>query len=106
MISRRGLIAGAAGVVGLGVAAKLASKYGLIPPDSGGIFGVGETLTYAAQRVLTSGHSMAREFDRSQISKVIPINGRAPGNDTYQGLLNGSFADWRLRVDGLVDRPM
>jgi hypothetical protein len=47
--SRRKLIttgvAAAAGVAGLGVAARLAQKYGLVPPDHGGIYGLGETLT-------------------------------------------------------------
>ena len=64
-----------AGASGLAVAARLAGKYGLIPPDHGGIFGAGETLTYAAQRILMSGHSHAREFNRSEISRVIPVNG-------------------------------
>ena len=34
------------------------------PQYLGGIYGAGATLTYAAQRLLTSRHSMAREFDR------------------------------------------
>ena len=71
-LSRRKLIttglAATAGVSGLGVAARLAQKHGLIPPDHGGIYGLGETLTYASQRLLTR-HSLAREFPRSQISK-------------------------------------
>ena len=71
-LSRRKLIttglAAAAGVAGLGVAARMAQKYGLVPPDHGGIYGLGETLTYASQRLLTR-HSLAREFSRSQISK-------------------------------------
>jgi DMSO/TMAO reductase YedYZ molybdopterin-dependent catalytic subunit len=108
-ISRRKLIttglATAAGASGLGVAAVLADRYGLIPPDHGGIFGAGETLTYAAQRILTSHHSLAREFNRSDISKVIPVNGKPPENETYHRLLAGSFQEWRLIVDGLVARP-
>ncbi|HEV2349088.1 MAG TPA: hypothetical protein VG028_04490 [Terriglobia bacterium] len=56
-----------AGAGGLAVAAKLAARYGLVPPDAGGLFGAGEPLTYAAQRILTR-HSMAREFSPSQIS--------------------------------------
>ena len=47
---------------GLGAAAYLANRYGLIPPDHGGIYGAGETLTYATQRLLMSYHSRAREF--------------------------------------------
>jgi len=108
-ISRRKLIttglATAAGVSGLGVAAVLAERYNLIPPDHGGIFGAGETLTYAAQRILTSHHSLAREFNRSDISKVIPINGKPPETDPYQRLHAKGFQDWRLIVDGLVARP-
>src|SRR5438445_27872 len=70
-ISRRTMItrglAAAAGLTGLAAAERLADRYGLIPPDHGGLYGAGETLTYAAQRVLTR-HSLAREFSRSQIS--------------------------------------
>ena len=109
LLSRRKLIttglAAAAGASGLAVAARLADRYGLIPPDHGGIYGVGETLTYAAQRLLMSHHSLAREFNRSQISKVFPVNGDPPENEDYQRHLAGGFADWRLTVDGLVARP-
>jgi hypothetical protein len=46
-VSRRRFIAGGvatvAGVSGLGVAARLAEKYGLVPPDHGGLYGPGET---------------------------------------------------------------
>jgi DMSO/TMAO reductase YedYZ molybdopterin-dependent catalytic subunit len=109
LLSRRKLIttglATAAGASGLAVAARLADRYGLIPPDHGGIYGVGETLTYASQRLLMSHQSLAREFTRAQISKVFPVNGDPPRNDTYQRLRAEGFEDWRLRVDGLVDRP-
>lgn len=107
-ISRRKLITTgltAAGACGLGIAARLAGRYGLIPPDHGGIYGAGETLTYAAQKLLMSHHSLAREFNRSEISKVVPVNGDVPANETYERLSAGRFADWRLVVDGLVARP-
>ena len=97
-------IAAAAGVSGLGVAARLAHKYGLVPPDHGGIYGLGETLTYASQRLLTR-HSFAREFSRSQISPRPLANEIAPFNDAFKRLQAGGFADWRLTVDGMVDRP-
>lgn len=108
-LSRRKLItrgiAAAAGASGLAYAGHLASRYGLIPPDSGGIWGVGETLTYATQRLLMSGQSLAREFNRSEISRVIPVSGDPPRTEPYQRLLAGGFADWRLKVDGMVERP-
>ena len=106
--SRRKLIttgvAAAAGVAGLGVAARLAQKYGLVPPDHGGIYGLGETLTYASQRLLTR-HSLAREFSPSQISKPPLANEMAPPSDAFKRLQAAGFADWRLSIDGLVDRP-
>jgi DMSO/TMAO reductase YedYZ molybdopterin-dependent catalytic subunit len=106
-LSRRRLIttglAATAGASGLVVAAKLAKRYGLIPPDSGGIYGPGETLTYAAQRLLTR-HSVAREFSPSQVSKDPFANEVAPLGDEFKGLQKGAFADWRLVVDGMVAR--
>lgn len=105
-ISRRNLVVtGLAGASGLAVAARLAERYGLIPPDHGGLYGAGETLTYAAQRLLTSRHSLAREFDRSQISKLVPVNGQPPRTEPYQRLLADGFRNWRLMVQGLVERP-
>jgi DMSO/TMAO reductase YedYZ molybdopterin-dependent catalytic subunit len=107
-LSRRKLIksglAATAGVAGLGVAAHMAQMYGLVPPDHGGIYGLGETLTYASQRLLTR-HSLAREFHPSQISKPPLANEIPPLNDAFKRLQAGGFADWRLSVTGMVDRP-
>ena len=107
-LSRRKLITAGlgatAGVSGLGVAASLARRYGLIPPDHGGIYGAGETLTYAFQRMLTR-HSLAREFPRSQISKTPFANQVDPLGEGFKRLQAGAFADWRLAVDGMVARP-
>jgi DMSO/TMAO reductase YedYZ molybdopterin-dependent catalytic subunit len=106
--SRRKLIktglAAAAGVTGVGVAARLAQSYGLIPPDYGGIWGAGETLNYAAYRLLTN-HSMAREFSRSEISAKPLANEIPPFSDAFKKLQAGGFVDWRLTVEGMVDRP-
>ena len=108
ILSRRKLIttgiAAAAGLSGLGVAARLAQKYGLVPPDHGGIWGLGETLDYASQRLLTR-HSLAREFTRDQISKPPFPNEIAPLSDEFKRLQAGRFADWRLSVNGMVARP-
>jgi DMSO/TMAO reductase YedYZ molybdopterin-dependent catalytic subunit len=107
-ISRRTLITAgltaAAGVSGLGVAAKLAERFGLIPPDSGVLFGAGETLTYATHRLMT-GRTMAREFSRGEISSAPFANSVAPLGDEFGRLQREAFVDWRLTVDGLVARP-
>src|SRR5271167_3921178 len=107
-ISRRKLIstglAATAGASGLAAAAVLAKRYGLVPPDSGGFYGPGETLTYAAQRLMTR-HSLAREFPRSMISKTPFANELAPFNDAFKRHQAGGFTDWRLSIDGMVARP-
>jgi DMSO/TMAO reductase YedYZ molybdopterin-dependent catalytic subunit len=108
-MSRRKLItaglATVAGASGLAVAARLARRYGLVPPDHGGLYGPGATLTYAAQRLLTT-HSLAREFPRSMISKAPFANETAPPSDEFKKHQAGGFRDWRLVVDGMVDHPL
>src|SRR5262249_13262959 len=72
--------------------------------DSGGIYGPGETLTYAAQRVLTR-HSLAREFSRGQISAKPFANEVTPLGDDFARHQKAGFADWRLSVVGMVAHP-
>jgi DMSO/TMAO reductase YedYZ molybdopterin-dependent catalytic subunit len=106
--SRRRFIANSlavgAGASGLAAAARLAQRYGLIPPDAGGLYGPGETLTYAAQRLLTR-HSLAREFTHSQISKPPFANTVDTLGEGFVRLQESGFADWRLQLDGMVAHP-
>ena len=97
-------LAATAGVAGVAVADKLARRYGLLPPDDGGIYGPGETLTYATQSLL-GRHSLAREFPRSMISKSPFMNPVAPMPVEFAQAQARGFADWRLTVDGLVAHP-
>ena len=107
-VSRRKLIttglAATAGLGGVAAAAHLARRYGLIPPDHGGIYGPGETLTYAAQRIL-GAHAPARQFPRSMISKDPFANETAPPNDAFKRHQAVGFRDWSLTVDGMVAHP-
>jgi DMSO/TMAO reductase YedYZ molybdopterin-dependent catalytic subunit len=107
-LSRRKLIttglAATAGVSGLAVAARVADRYGLIPPDSGGIYGPGETLTYASHRLLAR-QALAREFPRSQISNPPFAKGKHPEGEEFERLRAAGFTDWPFAIDGLVARP-
>jgi DMSO/TMAO reductase YedYZ molybdopterin-dependent catalytic subunit len=107
-ITRRNLIrsgvAATAGVAGLTAAAKIADRYGLIPPDHGGLYGPGETLTYASQRLLTK-HSLAREFPRHMISSSPFANETAPPSDAFKKHQATRFSGWRLEVNGMVAHP-
>jgi DMSO/TMAO reductase YedYZ molybdopterin-dependent catalytic subunit len=104
-ISRRKLItsaiASAAGVAGAAVAV---DKLGLIPPAYQLPYALGDSLTYASQRLLTN-HTMAREFSRDQISRVPFPNPTAPKTEAFKKHEAAGFADWKLVVSGMVARP-
>jgi hypothetical protein len=74
LLSRRAVIAtGLVAATGAG-GALLANRMNLLPPDYGGsILGVGRTLTYASHRLLTAGQPLAREFARTEISRVAQL---------------------------------
>ncbi len=66
-----------------------------------------EGLTYRVQRLLGGGHALVREFTAADVSPVFKVNGsRMPEGEEYAALLEGNFANWRLRVDGLVANPL
>ncbi|ACO32662.1 MULTISPECIES: molybdopterin-dependent oxidoreductase [Acidobacterium] len=98
-------VAATAGVGGLALAGKLADRFGLIPPDAGTLYGPGETLSYATQR-LFERNALAREFSPSQITRPPFRNEIAPAlTPEYFQMERNGFRDWRLKVDGLVAEP-
>ena len=66
-----------------------------------------EGLTRRAQRLLISRKALAPEFGEADIARDFRANGSiSPGDPEYRKLLLAGFADYRLVVDGLVDRPL
>ena len=64
-------------------------------------------LTRRAQRLLISRKALAPEFTEADIARDFRANGSiSPGDPEYRKLLLAGFADYRLVVDGLVDRPL
>ncbi|WP_411279771.1 molybdopterin-dependent oxidoreductase [Gemmatimonas sp.] len=106
-LSRRALIGSgvvaAAGVVGSGLLS-VGRAFGLIPPDSGGFYGPGETLSYAAHRLL-GRNALAREFPRAMISAKPFANELSPFSENFKAHEAANFAAWRLDVSGLVRSP-
>lgn len=65
-----------------------------------------EDLHRVSQRVL-GGQALAREFALAEISPVFRANGNRQGaGEAYKRHLAQGFAQWALRVDGLVERPL
>jgi DMSO/TMAO reductase YedYZ molybdopterin-dependent catalytic subunit len=65
-----------------------------------------EKMTRSAQRLATPRTSMAQEFSEADLSPMFRSNGTAnPDNPQYQVLATKGFAEYRLTVSGLVERP-
>ena len=65
-----------------------------------------EALTLRTQRLLQGRGALAHEYSAADISPVFRPNGTIrPRDPQYLELLENGFADWRLRLDGLVERP-
>jgi DMSO/TMAO reductase YedYZ molybdopterin-dependent catalytic subunit len=69
------------------------------------VLGSGEWLSYRVQRLI-GGAALAREYDEAEMSPKFRTNGnifaRSP---EWQAHAEAGFIDWRLKVDGLVERP-
>jgi DMSO/TMAO reductase YedYZ molybdopterin-dependent catalytic subunit len=75
--------------------------------QAGSVLKAGERLTEGAQRRLVGAGALAREYPESAISPDFRANGTTnPDNPEYQEHLAAGFADWRLTIGGLVERPL
>jgi len=65
------------------------------------------SLTYRVQRLLAGRNALAQEFTEADIRQPQRPNGvTAPDDDAYKSLLSKGFADWRLKIEGLVEKPL
>lgn len=105
-VTRRTFVAAGvtAAVAAVGTAAVAAGRrFGLVPPDARGIYGPGETLSYAAHRVL-GRNALAREFPSSMISAKPFANSIAPLSGEFKQHQAANFVNWRLAIEGHVER--
>ena len=71
------------------------------------VLGLGEKATYKIQRLVVPRKAMAQEFPATDLSPQFRSNGTSmPDNPAYRALAAKGFADYRLEVGGLVERPM
>ena len=104
LITRRALVTG--GAIGTGL---LLSGCDRIAADPGfrKILFSGEAMNRGLQRALSDRGALAQEFRSDQMSRVFRTNGVVnPDTPEYTAHAAARFADWRLRVGGLVTRPL
>lgn len=66
-----------------------------------------EVLTRHAQRWLGAVHPNAPEYTKADIDPVFRTNGTThPDTPAYHKIASHGFRDWRLEVNGLVERPL
>jgi DMSO/TMAO reductase YedYZ molybdopterin-dependent catalytic subunit len=102
MISRRKALVGGAGSLLVSACDRL--------NESSAVRGLLESvndLHLPAQRLLAGRDALAREFSPSQMSPSFRTNGNTDPDDAgYRAHLASGFAQWALRVDGLVKQPL
>ena len=73
----------------------------------GGLVDGAEKLSRGAHRALGGRQEMAREFTAADISPFFRGNGNTEiTTPEYRAQIASGFADWRLDVRGLVERPL
>jgi DMSO/TMAO reductase YedYZ molybdopterin-dependent catalytic subunit len=71
------------------------------------VLAMAEKLTIGSQRLLVPNDKLAREFSEADISPIFKPNGTSqPDSEEYARMMENGFADWRLKIDGLEDRPV
>ncbi|KJC50431.1 hypothetical protein UP09_05250 [Bradyrhizobium sp. LTSP885] len=65
------------------------------------------SLTYRMQRLLVGAHRLAPEYGEADISPAFRPNGSTDPQDVdYLKLVGNHFADWHLKVHGLVEHEL
>ena len=105
-LSRRRFLTGSAAAAGL----PLAGCFDAAGDRQGRVRDVLEfanSLTYRAQRLMLGSNSLAHEFSESEVRQPQRPNGTTnPQDPDYLAHVANGFADYRLAVTGLVDKPL
>ncbi len=104
LITRRGLVGASAAGAGLLLSGcdKLAAQ-----PGFRKILFSGDKINLGLQRALSDRGALAPEFRADQMSPNFRVNGtHNPDTPDYNDHVAARFADWRVEVGGLVDRPL
>jgi DMSO/TMAO reductase YedYZ molybdopterin-dependent catalytic subunit len=71
------------------------------------VLAVGEKASDVAAHAAVPRRSMAQEFAESDRSPTFRANGTSdPDSEAYRALASAGFADYRLEIGGLVERPL
>jgi DMSO/TMAO reductase YedYZ molybdopterin-dependent catalytic subunit len=103
-LHRRGLLKALAAVGGLALSGcdRAASESSLRS-----VLDAANSLTYKVQRLLIGAGRLAPEYSEADISPAFRGNGSTdPQDEEYLNLADNHFADWRLKIHGLVEHEL
>ena len=104
IITRRALLT--TGALGAGALLTGCDKFQNSPATRPILFS-GETINYHLARALSNRDALAKEYRPDQMSPNFRVNGTSnPNTPTYNAMAAEHFANWRLKVGGLVTRPL
>jgi DMSO/TMAO reductase YedYZ molybdopterin-dependent catalytic subunit len=104
LLTRRTLVTG--GALGAGLLLSGCDKLANQPGFRRILFS-GEKINMGLQRALMNRDALAPEFTADQMSPMFRTNGNSnPDTADYNRHVAENFANWRLDVGGLVDRPL
>jgi len=104
LLTRRALVTG--GALGAGLLLSGCDKLAQQPGFRRILFS-GEKINMGLQRALMNRDALAPEFRPDQMSPVFRTNGNSnPNTADYNRHVAENFTNWRLKVGGLVDRPL
>jgi methionine sulfoxide reductase catalytic subunit len=67
---------------------------------------IGQAIVGPLQHLFEHLDPRPGEYSEADISPYFWHNGQYPDSDEYKALFDGDFADYRLRINGLVDNPV
>lgn len=69
------------------------------------VLGLGETMNLKVQRAILGSDTLAPEFTEADLSPIFKSNGTSdPSDEGYKALAKKNFAEFKLIVEGLVEK--
>jgi DMSO/TMAO reductase YedYZ molybdopterin-dependent catalytic subunit len=104
-ITRRGLLTAGAATIGGTLLAGCEPLYEGLSMRP--LLDFGQLMSLRAHRLLLAAQPLVREYTLADVSPDFPPNGtEMPTGFGYFELMISQFANWRLKVDGLVRKPL
>ena len=103
-VSRRRLLQGVLAGGALGGVLLATRRY---PGPIKDAYDITDALNYSIHDLMLPDQPRVREYSPSDVAEVFPTSGTtSPSDESYRLLREKNFADWSLKIDGMVNTPL